>query len=219
MAVAAVFWREILAILKNPFQKYVLLIIAATIPAAAAAFLFGDVIDGLFMWQSVTRTAYMLAACFVITGVALMLSDRPSDGRGRDVTFGDALIVGLAQAVAITPAISRSGATICAALSRKITREDAAKFSFMMSIPAILGAALLEAVKILRDPLALAGARAGSLAAGFVAAALSGFLAVNFMMALIKRCRLRYFSFYVFGVAAFILIDRLLLGGAVLGNA
>ncbi|MCL2235738.1 MAG: undecaprenyl-diphosphate phosphatase, partial [Defluviitaleaceae bacterium] len=137
---------------------------------------------------------------FVVTGTILLISDRmkKTAKTTKDITYFDALCIGAAQAVAIFPGVSRSGSTITAALARGINRVDAAKFVFLMSIPAILGALLVETVDIVRDyNITMADINFAILTAGFLASMISGYFAVKFMMAAIKKAKLRYFAFYV----------------------
>lgn len=207
------FWGDIVALIKKPFQKITYLLIVATIPAIIAVKLLGDNIDALF------NATYLISISFIVTGLVLMYSDRVKDGwkKDRNVSYVDAAVIGAVQAVAITPGISRSGSTICGSLFRGLSRETAAKFSFLMSIPAILGAAVLQIIKIAQGEIAVADLNVINLCGGFVASMLAGFLAIGFMLALIKKCKLKYFSFYVFALAAFILADKFLLGGMFLG--
>jgi len=205
ISVFIVFWDEIWKLIRNPFQKMALLLIAATLPAVVFALLFGDFINDLF--NSTTYLAY----AFFITGMLLIYADTRKAGRRKDKDMGifDALIIGTMQGIAIAPGISRSGATITGALSRGLTRESAARFSFLMSIPAILGGAVLEVRGIVTGKIPPGSLDLAPMACGFVVAALSGYLAIKLMLELIKACRLRYFSYYVFALGAFILADQL----------
>ena len=133
------------------------------------------------------------------------------------MTWQEALIVGVAQAFAIPPGISRSGTTLSAALGLKFNREDAARFIFLLSIPAILGGAVFEATELVSsDTPFFEGISLTAVAFGFVAAALSGYLAIKFFLSLVRKARLRYFSIYVFALAAFVAFDALALGGRIL---
>ena len=206
VAVFIVFWKDILEILKKPFQNITYMLIAATIPAVIVGVLFNKQIEALF------GGGIFLAIAFIITGFLLIYSDRITNTvkNDKDITFKDAVIIGCVQAIAIAPGISRSGSTITAGLHQKLTREAAARFSFLLSIPAILGAAAMTAKDILSGP----GGAAGFLSAGtlplvfgFVASMLSGYLSIRFMLDLIKKCKLGYFGYYVFVLAGFILAD------------
>jgi undecaprenyl-diphosphatase len=221
--VCIVFRKTVAGLVRNPFQKTTLYLVIGTVPAVLAALVFGNRVDALFSGGSVT----FLIFTFTITGAVLLFADWvAAKGKGgggakttESMTWVDALIIGCAQALAIPPGISRSGSTIAASLQRGINREEAAKFVFLLSVPAILGATVLEIVKIVRmpadEPVAAFGAAV--MLAGFAAAAMAGYLAIQFFLALIKKARLRYFSVYVFVLAALIAVDAFLLKGAVLG--
>jgi len=200
--VIVVFRRAIWELIKKPFQKMTYLLIVATIPAAIVGIFFEDVIEVALASIS------FLAAGFVLTGVVLILTDRfrKNTKKSDEITYLDAVLIGIAQAVAVFPGISRSGATIAASLSRGIVREDAAKFAFLMSIPAILGALLLQILHVARGNVLLEDLNFINLGAGFVAAALSGYLAINFMLAAVKKAKLSYFAYYVLVLAAVIVI-------------
>jgi undecaprenyl-diphosphatase len=207
--VVIVFWKDIFELIKKPFQKMTYLLIIATLPAIVITLLLGDYFDLLY------NSTIFLAFGFIITGCALLYSDRIKDGhkREKDISYADALIIGTVQGIAIAPAISRSGSTISGSLFRHLKRETAAKFSFLMSIPAIAGGLVLEVVKFFTGDAVVGDIDWLVMGGGFVAAMLSGFLAISFMMTLIKKCKLKYFSIYVFALAAVILVDQLALGG------
>ncbi len=208
VAVFVVLWSDIWAILKKPVQKMTGLLILATIPTVIAALFFNDFIEEAF------HSAKYLGFSFFITAIALVVSDflskRPGELRGEDkMNWLDALIIGIMQAVAIIPAVSRSGMTLSGALSRKLDRELAARFSFLMSIPAILGALVFQ----LKD-FAGAGDSAETgigiipMAAGTITAALVGFLAIRFMLKIVKSHSLKGFAVYVSILGALIIIDQ-----------
>lgn len=125
-------------------------------------------------------------------------------GREKEPTFGGALIMGIAQAIAIFPGISRSGSTVVAALWRRIDPAAAAEFSFLMSIPVILGAAMLQVPDALRggDP----GVSLFALTVGFIGAAASGILAIRFFVALLKRQNFHIFAYYCWVAAGLFLL-------------
>ncbi len=197
--VFVVFWGEIFELIKRPFQKTTLLLILGTIPAVAAVLFFGDLIDMAF------ASTIFLAVGFAITGTCLLLSDQISRLKSQKdmdhVTPADALIIGCIQAVAIIPGISRSGSTICGSLFRGLKRETAARFSFLLSIPAILGALVYQLKDLLTGEVVISSANIPPMVAGFLAAALSGYLAVNFTLKLVKESKLKFFAFYVFALA------------------
>ena len=130
----------------------------------------------------------------------------------KNMSIFDALVVGTMQGVAILPAVSRSGMTISTCLARGMTKEDAARFSFLLSIPAILGGMVLTIKDIVTGEVVLADAMgAAPMACGFVAAAVSGYLAIRFMVDVIKKGKLKWFSVYVFILGAVLILDQFVL--------
>jgi len=200
--VIIVFRKDILALIKKPFQKMTYLLIVATIPAAIVALFFDDMIEAAF------TSFNFIAIGFIITGIVLILTDRlkRNTKKSEDISWLDAALIGLAQAVAVFPGISRSGSTIAAALSRGIDREAAAKFAFLMSIPAILGALLVKIISVVRGDILIEEINFIVLGAGFITAALSGYLAINFMLAAIKKAKLSYFAYYVLILSGLVFI-------------
>jgi undecaprenyl-diphosphatase len=205
--VVAIFWQDIWALIKRPFQKMTLLLIIATIPAAVIGLLFEDMVESAF--ASLTFVAFG----FVITGLVLLFTDRlkKTTKPAEDITRLDALLIGLAQAIAILPGISRSGSTIAAALARGTRREDAAKFAFLMSVPIILGALVLQIAHLLRGGTQIHDLNLLNLGAGFITAAASGYFAINFMLKAVQKAKLRYFAYYVLALATAITIWTLIL--------
>lgn len=201
-------YRDIIfSLIRRPFQKLTLFLILGTIPAVIVTLLFGDFIDELF------SAGYFLAFGFIITGLFLIYADTVPYGRKKikHMSGIDALIVGCLQAIAIAPGISRSGSTITASLNRQLDRETAAKFSFLLSVPAILGGAVLEVKSFLESDAAFLDGSVLPYIFGFIAAMVSGFFAINFMINIIKQCKLKYFSIYVFALAILILADQFIL--------
>ncbi|MGC9360614.1 MAG: undecaprenyl-diphosphate phosphatase, partial [Anaerolineae bacterium] len=177
------------------------LLVLSAVPGAVIGYLFEDLFESLF-----ARPPYA-AGFLLVTGALLVVSDQL--GR-RERTLGavrwpDAIWAGLAQAAAIAPGISRSGATISAGLLRGLSRETAARFAFLMSVPIILGASALQVVKAI-DATSIQGSWA-ELSLGFVAAAVSGMLAIRLLLRLVRRHSLRPFAYYCWaaGLAGLIL--------------
>lgn len=131
----------------------------------------------------------------------------------REMTYMDAIVIGFFQALALPPGISRSGTTIMGGLSRGLNRKTAAKFSFMLAIIAIAGAGLLDLVASLRgsgyDERFADAAYIGAvpMIVGFVASVVVGYFSIRLLLELINKCKLKYFSFYVWGLAALVLVD------------
>lgn len=200
--VCFVYRKDLWALIKQPFQKMTFLLALGTIPAVAAALLFNDLIDSLF------KGGVFLAFGFFITGLFLLYADHVQDGakKEKDITYVDALLIGVMQAIAIPPGISRSGSTITGSLARKLDRTTAAKFSFLLSIPAILGAVVLELIKILKGENVVGNIAVLPMVFGFIAAMLTGYLAITFMIKLIQKSSLKVFSYYVFALGVGLLI-------------
>ena len=199
-----IFRKEIGEILSGLFQfknneqfRYSLKIVLSMIPAAAVGVLFEEQIDQLFGGQIL-----LVGAMLLVTGSLLFLADKAKSTM-KPVGFKSALIVGIAQAIAILPGISRSGATISTSVLLGIDRERAARFSFLMVVPLILGK---MAKDILSGDLAAAQTDTTLLIVGFAAAFFSGLIACKWMIALVKRSQLTYFSIYCFvvGIGAII---------------
>ena len=181
-------------------RRMVLWIMIATFLTGVIGILFKDRIERLF--ESVETTACML----FITGILLFLSDRvkTNERRKGDMNLTDGIVLGLVQAVALIPGISRSGSTITFGIFRGLERETAARFSFLLSIPAIGGAVILKSADLMRLP-------AGDLpllGAGFLAAAVTGFLSLKLLFAMINKTGLAPFAWYCWFVGSATLILR-----------
>lgn len=189
----------------NPEIRMLYLIVIASVPTALIGFLFKDYFEKMF-------TSIVVVGCFlIVTGLLLFLAERFSlSSKNKDVsaiTTGDALIIGLMQGLAIAPGISRSGATISAGLWRGIDRELAARFSFLLSVPAILGASVVKikdykqmALTIDHVPLIM----------GTILAFLSGYLALVVLFRIIRTRKLNVFSYYCWLVGLVVLINSIL---------
>jgi undecaprenyl-diphosphatase len=208
-AVFAVLWQDILAILRRIIQPMTAFLVLATIPAVIAALALKDRIESAF------SSGAFLGFAFLFTALALLVSEflsrkggGPAQAANRTVmTWSDALVIGLCQAVAIVPGVSRSGLTLAGGLSRRLDRGLAARFSFLLSIPAILGALVLQ-IKDLAEGGQAGGIGAGPIIAGTLTAALVGFFAVKFMLKIVKERSLRGFAVYVAILGVLVLLDK-----------
>jgi len=209
VAILVVFWRDVWELIKKPICKMNGLLIVGTIPAVIAGLFLRNIMRG-----GIFDSGIWLAAAFTLTGVVLFLTDKFKEPtkEERDLTWKDALFVGCAQALALPPGISRSGMTIAGALSRGIKRDVAANFSFMLAIISIGGVGVVEALELATGRVTIENIGALPLIFGAVAAALVGYLSIHLLLKLIKACKLRYFSYYVWGLAGLILLDLLLVG-------
>jgi undecaprenyl-diphosphatase len=178
-------------------RRMVGLLMWATIPGALVGFLLERKADALL------RSPLLIATDLAILGLLLGLADWFSSGKRtlKDLTVGAAIGMGFAQSLALIPGVSRSGITITVALALGLQRREAARFSFLMSIPIIAGAGILKFKQILHSPDHMA------LAAGFVAAAVSGLLAISILMRFVQNHRYTPFVIYRWVLAAFVLAN------------
>ena len=204
ISVFVVMRREIRDILRDILGKKTWLLLVATVPAVLAAILLGDWIDSLF-------GGHLLGYSFLATALILCLSllwSRKSKKDG-EVGYSEALAGGIGQAVAIIPGISRSGTTITALLLTGVEREKAIHFSFLMSIPVILGGFALDLIKLIRgDGSALLELGVGNIILGVLAAAVSGALVMEFMLRKLNRRGFLYCAAYVALLGILVLIDQ-----------
>lgn len=200
LSTIVIFRKDVLQLLRGLFQfkqneefSFSLKIILSMIPAGLVGILFNDEIEQLFNGQIL-----LVGAMLVITGLLLFLADKAKNTT-KSVSFPNALIIGIAQAIAILPGISRSGSTIASSVLLGIDREKAARFSFLMVVPLILG----KMAKDLMD--GNIGTESNNilvLLIGFSAAFFTGLLACQWMISLVKKSQLRYFAYYCFVVGA-----------------
>jgi undecaprenyl-diphosphatase len=189
--------RGILQFKWNDEFKFSLKIILSMIPAALVGLIFDEEIDALFGGQ------ILLVGCMLIlTGLLLYVADKAKN-TNKNVSYSNSILIGIAQAIAILPGISRSGATISVSVLLGIDREKAAKFSFLMVVPLILGK---MAKDILSGEIASESATLIPLIAGFIAAFITGLLACKWMISLVKNSQLKYFSFYCFIVGVLAIV-------------
>jgi undecaprenyl-diphosphatase len=200
LAVLVIYKEELVDILKKPFGKTSLLLVIGTIPAVAAGVLFDDFFD------SISKTGQTIGWEFLFTGVILWMADGIRNGRKKmdQITYGDAFIIGLFQSAAIMPALSRSGLTIAAGLWRKLDRETAAYFSFLLSIPAIAGGVAYKLPELFSGN--VEAVSLGSLLVATIAAALCGYAAIVWMLQFLKKKSLKIFAVYVWVLGVSVLI-------------
>jgi len=176
----------------NRFYHWNFYIVAATIPAVIFGLFLKDSIDRIF--DNILITFSMLA----VTGTIMVLT-RFIDDRGAAVNLPRSFVIGVAQALAIMPGLSRSGSTIFTGMALGIDRETAARFSFIMSIPAILGAVVLKMGDLLAMP--PTSSELTNIIAGTAASVLSGYYAIVLLMSIVKRGKLQWFGYYCFVVS------------------
>ncbi len=206
ISVIAIFWKEIWHMIRYPFSKITIFVVVATIPVAVIGFIFRDFFEYIF------SSGNYLGIAFILTGVALLIADRPRKQAyyGKDLSsmsYIDAILMGLAQSVAIIPALSRSGFIISAGLLRGLKKEFVIKFAFLMSVPAIIGPAMFDAHNLTFQAFQNIGIL--PLLFGMIAAAITGYISIRFMLDFFSRASLKVFAYYVFGLGALILADQL----------
>ena len=181
-------------IAERPGTRLLGLIVLGSIPTAIIGLLFEDLFERIF------ASPAALTVTFTLTGALLFLSGRVRQGDAAELEMKpwQALLIGLAQGLAITPGISRSGTTIAVALFLGMRREYAARFSFLLSIPAIGGAFLLKLKDVRPGDIAVDATLVGALAA-----LVSGYLALRLLIRLVKSGDFSRFAWYVWAVAAF----------------
>ncbi len=222
VAVIGYFWKDITSMIKSfvsslldiprgkfkegvaddPYKRLAWLVVVGTIPAGLMGVLLKSEFEALF--NSVTIVGFFLLVTGVILWGSEWIAKRNIDKKGKDVkevSFTNSLVIGVFQGLAIAPGISRSGSTIAAGLFSGLERKLAARYSFLLSIPAILGAALIQAKDIVSFD-----ANTEVMIAGFLSAAIFSYLAVKFMMGYIQKHSLNIFAIYCWIVGALTII-------------
>ena len=206
LSTIVVFRKDIIEIIKellkfewNSNTQFIFKIIISMLPAALIGVFFETELESLF-----SNNIVLVGDMLIITGLLLLLADR-AQNTSKNVSFKNAFTVGVAQAVAILPGISRSGATISTAVLLGIDKTKAARFSFLMVIPLIFGKIFKD---IFSGELSYENAQITSLGIGFIAAFVSGLLACTWMIRLVKNSQLKYFAYYcaVVGIIAILSI-------------
>jgi len=201
LAVIAVYRKTLLDLLRHPFQKKMGMLLLALVPTVVMAALFRDFFEASYAGLS-------LGFEFLATACLLLLAQRAKSGGKtmQTMTPADALLVGLMQSVSILPAVSRSGATIAGGLFRGMEKKEAADFSFLLSVPAILGSVVFDLPALLRG--GTGGVSAGAIFAGVAAAAVSGYFSIRVMLRAVTGRRLTPFAWYTGALGTLILADQ-----------
>ena len=185
---------------ERPVRKLGVMIIVATIPTAIIGLLFNDLFDKLY------TSVLPIGIGLIITGFLLILAERTGNSsRGIDrMNFRNALFIGTVQGIAICPGISRSGSTLFGSLICNLDRKFAVTFVFLISIPSILGSAVMEDQDAIKAGLDMA--QLGPVLVGMVVAAVSGLIAIKTMIKIVSDKKLSYFSYYVWALGAAVVI-------------
>jgi len=204
LSTVVIFRKDLLQVIQGIFQfqwneatKFSVKIIISMIPAALVGVFFDDIIESFF-----NGAVLLVGSMLLVTGGLLFLADKTKNTT-QEVRFFHSIIIGISQAIAILPGISRSGATIGTSVLLGIDREKAARFSFLMVVPLIFGKIAKD---LLSGDFSTLNMEVAPLAIGFIAAFITGLFACTWMISLVKKSKLVYFSFYCFvvGTAAII---------------
>jgi undecaprenyl-diphosphatase len=208
LSTLVIFRKEVAEIFKGLFQfkwndefKFSVKIILSMIPAVFVGLLFEEELESFFGGKIL-----LVGVMLLVTALLLLLADKAKN-TNKEVTFSNSIIIGISQAIAMLPGISRSGATISTSVLLGIDRTRAARFSFLMVVPLIFGKIGKD---LLGGDLSFHSADIIPISAGFVAAFFAGLLACKWMIALVKKSKLSYFSLYC-AIVGFIAIGYALL--------
>ena len=202
LSTLVILWNEVEQLFKGTFttpkwnedKNYVAMILVSMIPVFVVGMFFKEQVESLF-----GSGLFVVGICLCVTATLLYFSEWLSKrraGEGHEVGYKDAIIIGLAQAVAVLPGLSRSGTTIATGLLCGVKKESVTKFSFLMVLIPILGEALLELLDVLSGEVVASSIDLIPLLVGFVAAFVSGCLACRFMINIVRRQKLIYFAIY-----------------------
>ncbi len=202
LSTLVILWKEVAQLFKGTFttlkwnedKNYVSMILVSMIPVFVVGMFLKDQVEGFF-----GSGLLLVGICLCITAILLYLSEWLSKrhaGVGHEVGYKDAIIIGLAQAVAVLPGLSRSGTTIATGLLCGVKKESVTKFSFLMVLIPILGEAFLELLDLLTGELSANAIGVLPLVVGFLAAFASGCFACRFMINIVRRQKLIYFAIY-----------------------
>ena len=189
-----------LRLAERPVRKLGVMIIVATIPTAVIGLVFSDFFDSLY------TSVIPIGVGLIITGFLLVLAEKMGEGnRGiQQMNFRNAIFIGLVQGVAICPGISRSGSTLFGSLICNLDRKFAVKFIFLISIPSILGSAVLETPAAIEA--GVTAAELGPILVGMLVAAVSGLVAIKTMIKIVSDKKLSYFSYYVWVLGVIVVL-------------
>ncbi len=208
LSTLVILWREISWILKglckcrlNDETKYFINIVVSMIPVGIVGVFFKDYVEMIF-GSGLTIVGIMLCC----TAALLTFSFFAKPRQKENISMRDAFIIGLSQALAVLPGLSRSGTTIACGLLNGNKKEQLAQFSFLMVIPPILGEALLDALKVMKGEAVFGEADPKALAVGFLAAFVSGCIACKWMINIVKKGKLIYFGIYCAIAGALVLV-------------
>ncbi len=217
VAVVIYFWRDLTrmafaflrslrrrGLSENPDERLAYLVLVSTVPAALIGFLLED------FFETAVRSPWVVVFNLVLVGALFIVGEvvGKHTRRASKLTFWEAAGIGLAQAAALVPGVSRSGATITLGLFLGLRREEAARFSFLMSVPIIAGAGSLQLVEVLAEGMSAYDTLLFGI--GFVSSVVVGYLAIRFFIRFIADHSLRAFAYYRFALAAVVAVALIL---------
>ncbi|MCD8332702.1 MAG: undecaprenyl-diphosphate phosphatase [Clostridiales bacterium] len=181
-------------IVRNSYRKFVLMILVSTIPTGIIGYVAADLVE------MASEILLIPGICLVITAVILFICDYLPDGKKRpkEASWANAFLIGICQGIATFPGISRSGTTITACVACGFDRKFAVKYSFILSIPAILGAMLLEVKDA--GSMAVSSSQAGIYVVGMLVAAVVGYICIKTMLVIVRNKKFKFFAFYCLAV-------------------
>lgn len=219
LSTIVILWKEVVWLLRGDFgtvrwnkeKEYTAKILVSMIPIFFVGVFFKDTVESFF-----GHGLLLVGICLIITALLLTLSEyicklrekkaQNGEEAGRDVTYKDAIIIGLAQACAILPGLSRSGTTIATGLLCGVKKTAVAQFSFLMVLIPILGEAFLDTVKFLQAQETVTSLPISSMITGFLAAFVTGCLACKFMIGVVRKQKLVWFALYCFVAGLFSIV-------------
>lgn len=204
--VVIVLWKEIIALFKKPFDKLGLLVLA-TIPAGVVGLVFSLAFDLDALFADYT---WLLAITFMLTAGELLYTEYRCKKVEmlNGITVKTSLIMGAGQAFGVLPGLSRSGTTITAGAIGNVERGKNANFAFLMSIPIILAAALMSTLDCIKEG-TIGDINIWAMLVGVLTAAITGYIAIKFMLSIIKKANYKWFSLYLVGISIATLITGL----------
>ena len=213
LAIGIYFFKDFIVMIKNGFTKgpkdkegkLLWFIIVATIPAAIAGVLFEDVIENM-----IRSNFILIALALIVMGIIIYLFDKymKQNKEFKKMNYLDALIIGVSQVFALIPGFSRSGTTIAAGRARGLNREDAAKFSFYLSAPVVLGAVVLNIMD--KSVITAIANNASIFIIGILVAFISGLLCIEFLLKYIKNNNFKIFMYYRIFIGIVVIVVTLL---------
>ena len=215
IAIIIIFYKDIVSLVKNSFLYifkkqdefkkdflYVVMLIIAVIPAGLVGFIFKDSFD------TISDNLWVVGISLLITALALSLVGKAAvENTNEELTFIDALVIGLFQVFALIPGISRSGSTMVGGLSRKIKFEDTMRFSFLLYIPISLAASLLSILDLSGSEDTFIAGYIGA----FLVSIITTYFAVKWFFKMVRKGNLKYFSIYCFTVGTIVIISKIII--------